>query len=125
MHISNTELAHRRVEMEHALKAAYALQNEGQAWHSVELARSLGFPDALAKNIAQALVASGWAEENGSGTLRLTEMGEARAVELIRAHRLWERYLVDREGMSLDAVHTEANTLLVRELHTGSRGRAI
>jgi Fe2+ transport system protein FeoA len=30
-------------------------------------------------------------------------------VELIRAHRLWERYLVDREGMPLDAVHTEAH----------------
>jgi Fe2+ transport system protein FeoA/Mn-dependent DtxR family transcriptional regulator len=95
--------------MEHALKAAYALQNEGRTWHSVELARSLGFPDALAKNIAQALIASGWAEENESGNLHLTETGKARAVELIRAHRLWERYLVDREGMSLDAVHTEAH----------------
>jgi len=95
--------------MEHALKAAYALQDEGRAWHSVELARSLGFPDALAENIAQALIASGWAEESEPGSMRLTETGEARAVELIRAHRLWELYLVDREGMSLDAVHTEAH----------------
>jgi Fe2+ transport system protein FeoA/Mn-dependent DtxR family transcriptional regulator len=107
--VSNSELAHRRVEMEHALKAAYALQNQGYAWHSVELARSLGFPDTLAENIAQALIASGWAEENEPGNVRLTETGEARAVELIRAHRLWERYLADREGMPLDAVHTEAH----------------
>jgi Fe2+ transport system protein FeoA len=41
--------------------------------------------------------------------MRLTETGKARAVELIRAHRLWERYLVDRKGMSLDAVHAEAH----------------
>jgi Fe2+ transport system protein FeoA/Mn-dependent DtxR family transcriptional regulator len=109
MNVSNSELAHRRVEMEHALKAAYALQNEGHAWHSLELARSLGFPDALAKNIAQALIASGWAEESEPGNMCLTETGEARAVELIRAHRLWERYLVDQEGMPLDAVHTEAH----------------
>jgi Fe2+ transport system protein FeoA/Mn-dependent DtxR family transcriptional regulator len=95
--------------MEHALKAAYALQHEGQTWHSLELARSLGLPDALAKNIARALIAFSWAKENESGNLRLTETGEARAVELIRAHRLWERYLVDREGLSLDAVHAEAH----------------
>jgi len=109
MNVSNPGLTHRRVEMEHALKAAYAFQNEGNAWHSVELARALGFPDALAENIAQALTASGWAEESEPGSMRLTEMGEARAVELIRAHRLWELYLVDREGMSLDAVHAEAH----------------
>ena len=109
MNVSIPGLTHRRVEMEHALKAAYALQNEGRAWHSVELARSLGFPDALAENVAQALIASGWAEESAPGNMRLTETGEARAVELIRAHRLWELYLVDREGMSLDAVHTEAH----------------
>jgi len=109
MNVSILGLTHQRVEMEHALKAAYALQSEGHAWHSVELARSLGFPDALAENIAQALIVSGWAEESEPGSMRLTETGKARAVELIRAHRLWERYLVDREGMSLDAVHTEAD----------------
>jgi Fe2+ transport system protein FeoA/Mn-dependent DtxR family transcriptional regulator len=106
---SNSGPMRQRVEMEHALKAAYALQNEGRVWHGVELARSLGLPDALAENIAKALIASGWAEESKPGNMRLTETGEARAVELIRAHRLWERYLVDREGMSLDAVHTEAH----------------
>ena len=109
MQASNSRLTHQGVEMEHALKAAYALHNEGRAWHSVELARSLGFPGALAENIARALIASGWAEESESGGMRLSETGEARAVELIRAHRLWELYLVDREGMSLDAVHSEAH----------------
>ncbi len=109
MNVSIPGLTLQRVEMEHALKAAYALQNEGRTWHSVELARSLSFPDALAENIAQALIASGWAEESEPGSMRLTETGEARAVELMRAHRLWELYLVDREGMPLDAVHTEAD----------------
>ena len=109
MNVSIPGPAHQSVEMEDALKAAYALQNTGNAWHSVELARSLGFPDALAENITRALIASGWAEESEPGSIRLTETGEARAVELIRAHRLWELYLVDQEGMSLDAVHTEAH----------------
>ncbi len=109
MNVSIPGPAHQRVEMEDALKAAYALQNTGNAWHSVELARSLGFPDALAENITRALIASGWAEDGEQDNVRLTETGKARAVELIRAHRLWERYLVDQEGMSLDAVHTEAH----------------
>ncbi len=109
MNVSIPRPAHRRVEMEDALKAAYALQNKGNAWHGAELARSLGFPDAWAENITRALIASGWAEESEPGSMRLTETGEARAVELIRAHRLWELYLVDQEGMSLDAVHTEAH----------------
>ncbi len=109
MNVSIPGPAHQRVEMEDALKAAYALQNTGNAWHSVELARSLGFPDALAENITRALIASGWAEDGEQDNVRLTETGKARAVELIRAHRLWELYLVDQEGMSLDAVHTEAH----------------
>ena len=98
-----------RVEMEDALKAAYALQEAGDAWGSVELVRSLRLPDALADNIAKTLAAFGWAEEDVPGKMRLTETGQARAVELVRAHRLWELYLVDREGMSLDVVHTEAH----------------
>jgi len=98
-----------RVEMEDALKAAYALQEAGDAWDNVELVRSLRLPDALADNIAKALAAFGWAEESVPGKMRLTETGQARAVELVRAHRLWERYLVDREGMSLGVAHTEAH----------------
>ncbi len=34
--------------------------------------------------------------------------GEKRAIELIRAHRLWERYLAEKEGLALDALHEEA-----------------
>jgi Fe2+ transport system protein FeoA/Mn-dependent DtxR family transcriptional regulator len=100
---------YRHVEVEDALKAAYALQEAGGAWGSPELARSVGLPEALAGEVAGALVASGWAEEEAQGSIRLTETGEARARELIRAHRLWERYLVDREGMPLEAVHAEAH----------------
>jgi Fe2+ transport system protein FeoA/Mn-dependent DtxR family transcriptional regulator len=95
--------------MEDALKVAYTLQNEGHAWHCAELARSLGLPDALAEKITQALIAFGWAEEGQPEDVRLTKTGEDRAVELIRAHRLWELYLVNQEEMPLDAVHAEAH----------------
>jgi Fe2+ transport system protein FeoA/Mn-dependent DtxR family transcriptional regulator len=63
----------------------------------------------MAEDIAAALVTFGWAEEDAAGKMHLTEAGEARGRELIRAHRLWERYLAEREGIPLEAVHAEAH----------------
>jgi Fe2+ transport system protein FeoA/Mn-dependent DtxR family transcriptional regulator len=108
---------YRSIEAEDALKAAYGLQEAGGAWDSEELARSIGLPRTAAEEIVGALIAFGWADEKAQGAVRLTEMGEARARELIRAHRLWEHYLVEREGMPLAAVHAEAHR---REHETSS-----
>jgi Fe2+ transport system protein FeoA/Mn-dependent DtxR family transcriptional regulator len=102
-------LTPRLVEAEDALKAAYALQEAEGTWGGEELAQSVGLSEAMAGVVAGGLIASGWAEEDAQGGMRLTEAGEARAWELIRAHRLWERYLVDRKGMPLEAVHAEAH----------------
>src|SRR5262249_17857307 len=41
----------------------------------------------------------------------LTERGRQGALEVVRHHRLLERYLVDRLGLSLDEVHAEAELL--------------
>jgi DtxR family Mn-dependent transcriptional regulator len=41
----------------------------------------------------------------------LTEAGRRGALEVLRHHRLLERYLVDRLGLSLDQVHVEADRL--------------
>ena len=102
-------LPHERVEAEDLLKAAYA-QHGTEAFESVaDLARAVGLSELAVRQGMEALVAFGWAEDRAEGGARLTEEGEARAQELIRAHRLWERYLVDQEGMALDAVHAEAH----------------
>lgn len=99
------------IEAEDALKAAYALQESGRDWDRKELARAVGLPEALSEEVAQGLMATNWAEENIQGIIRLTKSGEARARELIRAHRLWERYLVDRRGIPLENAHAEADRL--------------
>ncbi len=39
----------------------------------------------------------------------MTTEGKQLAVNVIRAHRLWERYLADEAGMPLTRVHAEAN----------------
>jgi len=95
--------------VEDVLKAAHALREAGEPWGAEELARSAGLPEVLAEEVARALVEFGWAEEDAQGRMHLTKPGEARASELVRAHRIWERYLVDQEGMALEAVHAEAD----------------
>ena len=106
---STPGLTHQPVKVEDVLEAAYALGEAGEVWDGAELVRLVGLPEALAGEVAGALVAFGWAEVDVQGSTRLTETGEARARELIRAHRLWERYLVDQERMPLDMVHAEAD----------------
>ncbi|MCK4598941.1 FeoA domain-containing protein [Candidatus Bipolaricaulota bacterium] len=99
----------RLVEMEDALKEVYKLQRGRSVVEAGALARAMGISAAMAKGLMGVLVASGWAEGEVSAGIRLTRRGQERAQELIRVHRLWERYLVERERMPLEAVHTEAD----------------
>lgn len=102
-------LAFRPVEAEDMLKIAYTLKEAGRSLNGKELALSSGLPESLSREVLGVLFASKWIEEDDQGVMRLTKAGEARGRELIRAHRLWERYLVDRKGMPLEGIHAEAD----------------
>lgn len=45
------------------------------------------------------------------GQFRLTESGKKMALQIIRAHRLWERYLADTTGFSEEEWHQQADVL--------------
>lgn len=45
------------------------------------------------------------------GRLQLTEAGAAEGSRLVRAHRLWETYLVDQVGVQPDHVHEAAHLM--------------
>ena len=47
---------------------------------------------------------------NDSGHLRLTEIGNQRAVEIVRSHRLWEQYLVDHAELPAARIHDKAES---------------
>ncbi|TWT35518.1 Manganese transport system membrane protein MntB [Posidoniimonas corsicana] len=56
------------------------------------------------------LVRSGHVRRRGDELL-LTDLGQSAAAELVRAHRLWESYLVDRVGIQTDHVHDAAHVM--------------
>ena len=74
-----------------------------------ELTRAVHLPETVIREEVDVLLTFGWVERGSEGSLRLTDEGRHRTGDLIRVHRLWERYLVDREGMALEAVHAEAH----------------
>ncbi|NJN77124.1 MAG: hypothetical protein HC803_01360 [Saprospiraceae bacterium] len=41
-------------------------------------------------------------------TLELTEEGKNQATRLVRAHRLWETYLVEKMGLTAEQIHEDA-----------------
>ncbi|MFM8322609.1 MAG: iron dependent repressor, metal binding and dimerization domain protein, partial [Chloroflexota bacterium] len=92
---------------EDALKELYHLSRETPRVSERDLARAADLPPARFDLVRAELQRRGWAGVDEGG-LRIQRPGERRAIELIRAHRLWERYLVDREGLALDAIHAEA-----------------
>lgn len=98
-----------RKEAEDVLKVMYTLETSGRPVSVAELSRSMRLAEPMIREEITILVAFNWVEQISEDSLRLTDEGRYRARELVRAHRLWERYLVDREGMALDAVHAEAH----------------
>jgi DtxR family Mn-dependent transcriptional regulator len=76
------------------------------------LARRLGVSQASASAMVKKLAAlelvAGRAPYRG---VELTDAGERIALEVLRHHRLLELYLAETLGLSIDAVHAEADRL--------------
>jgi Fe2+ transport system protein FeoA/Mn-dependent DtxR family transcriptional regulator len=98
-----------RREAEDLLKIVYTMEAQKGEVGVAALVRDLHLSKAALDEQLDALSDFGWILREAEGGICLTEEGRQRARDLIRAHRLWERYLVDREGMALDVVHAEAH----------------
>lgn len=109
-----------QVAAEDALKVIARLERERADVDISVLAAALGLSEALAEEAIDVLLALGWLHRDSSAGWRLTERGRSRAQELVRAHRLWEQYLVERGKMAADAVHAEAH----RREHTTTAAEA-
>ncbi len=97
----------RRVRAEDALKHVLAWQQHEKAASLESLAGGLQVSPGIALETAADLERSGCIESDADG-IRLTPRGERRALRVVRAHRLWERYLYDDANMPLNRLHHAA-----------------
>lgn len=106
----------RRVLAEDALKHIHNGELRGLPATPDSLAGALGRSQRVAVRLIVRMEARGWLRSSADG-LSLTAEGTRLALQVIRAHRLWERYLVDEARMPLADVHAVAE----RREHRHSR----
>jgi DtxR family Mn-dependent transcriptional regulator len=93
--------------VEEYLAVAFRLQEEGAAVTVAALAQRLALSHASVSLMVKRLVQEGLFERR-EGELRLTAEGEQRGADVVRRHRLAERFLFDVLGLAWDDVHDEA-----------------
>lgn len=106
----------RREQIEDALKHLLNREQQGRYTSPESLAGALEIATAKAIKLIARMSSQGLVEHRGL-ELHLTPEGERWALHVVRAHRLWERYLADEARMPLDQVHNEAH----RREHTLSQ----
>jgi len=106
-----TQAADLSVAVQDYLKAIYALESAGERVTTSALATRMGVSAPSATAMTKRLAELGLVERAPYRGVALTEGGRSGALEVIRHHRLLERYLVDRLGLTLDEVHAEAELL--------------
>jgi DtxR family transcriptional regulator, Mn-dependent transcriptional regulator len=93
------------------LKAIHALETAGERVTTSALAARMGVSAPSATAMTKRLAELGLVERAPYRGVALTDEGRRGALEVLRHHRLLERYLADRLGMTLDEVHAEADRL--------------
>src|SRR3954447_2272343 len=94
-------------------KAIYSLEQrcESGAVSTNALAERLGVSAASASSMVKKLDGLGLVEHVPYRGVALTERGAKVALEVLRHHRLLERYLAEELGVPWDRVHDEAEVL--------------
>jgi DtxR family Mn-dependent transcriptional regulator len=97
------------------LKALYTLgelSEDKESWVSTNaMAAHLDVKPPSVTAMVQVLSELGWAEHRPYHGARLTPVGRKLALSLVRKHRLWETFLVERLGFKWDEVHDIAEQL--------------
>ena len=103
-------LANERERIQDALKL---LLDEHWQLHKVslsDLSARLHLSDKAGLSLVERMQAQGLIQMDGSD-LRLTSEGRQAALQIVRAHRLLERYLATEARMPLEQVHSRAHRL--------------
>jgi DtxR family Mn-dependent transcriptional regulator len=107
----STQATDLTVAVQDYLKAIYALESSEERVTTSALAGRMSVSAPSATAMTKRLAELGLVERAPYRGVALTDEGRRGALEVLRHHRLLERYLVDRLGLSLADVHAEAELL--------------
>ena len=94
----------RKIQLEDGIKTSYRLEmNKNLTRDSLE--QKLNIPRKALDKLTKELENQGYLLRD---PMALTEKGRKAGSQLVRAHRLWETYLVDRVGISSEHIHDDA-----------------
>lgn len=96
-----------KIRQEDILKEAFKL-SFSEHTDIRTMAEKLGVTKHRIRKMMDALSGRRLIEKRKDDRIVLTESGRAQANQLIRAHRLWESYLVTEMGMDASQIHAEA-----------------
>ena len=96
-----------REQVEDALKHLLDREQHGRQASPESLAGTLNLQRGRVTRLIEDMETQGLLESRGAN-LHLTTQGERWALHVVRAHRLWERYLTDEARMPLEKVHGES-----------------
>jgi len=97
--------------MQDYLKEIHKLRMDGRKATTSAIAERMAVRPPSVTAMLKRLTALGLAKHAPYRSVELTPSGERVALEVIRHHRLLEQYLAQALGLSLDAVHSEADRL--------------
>lgn len=104
------EKARFRIQVEDALKHLYYCERETQQPTLLSIAGRLQISENRAAELMQVMQSHGLVQMLGE-QLQLTDDGRAYALHIVRAHRLWERYLADETGYTATRWHAKADQI--------------
>ncbi len=97
---------------ENYLKAIFHLGNEGShAVSTSNLAKEIKTKPSSVTDMMQRMAEKGLVNYRKYKGVSLTELGRKTALSIIRKHRLWEVFLVEKLNFSWDEVHDVAEQL--------------
>lgn len=95
--------------LEDYLKGIYTLKEKEQ-YSNKNLAEYLSISPASVSEMIKKLEKDNYVKINGR-EIELSEKGYTLAENIIRKHRVWEVFLVEKLGFSLEEIHEEAEKL--------------
>ena len=93
--------------LEEYLETIWELQEEGIPVIQARLAEHMDVSAPSVSEMIRRLKSEGWVDSEGR-SITLTEKGQARAISVVRKHRLAERLLTDIIGLPWHKTHVEA-----------------